>query len=158
MYLLDRQSGVLEVISRNAETTGYSSFNSPSDMSDDGRYVAWLSRAFEFSGPPNPTADQRAIWVLDRQTGQRVNVTTPLGPLLRDSDISLDLGFAAGRIGKRDAGSRPDPTCAPVVAVIEWARAWRSLEKSTPAHGSTSGLGPSRSDECPWRQPLAVPS
>lgn len=91
VYVLDRQSGVLELISRNAEVTGYTAFNSPSDMSDDGRYVAWMSRTFSFSGPPEPTADQRAIWVLDRNTGQRVNVTASLGPLYRDSAISMDL-------------------------------------------------------------------
>lgn len=42
-------------------------------------------------GPPNPPADMRAIWVLDRQTGQRVNVTGLLGPLYLDNTINFDL-------------------------------------------------------------------
>lgn len=87
-YLLDRQGGGLEFIS---QTPGYPSFNTWQDISDDGRYLAWASRNSVFLGPPNPPPDMRAIWVLDRETGQRVNVTAPLGPLYEDSAISLDL-------------------------------------------------------------------
>lgn len=88
VYLLDRMTSELELLS---PTPGYPSYNLHADISDDGRYVAWHSRNFSFNGPPNPPADLRAIWVLDRQTGQRVNVTAPLGPLYLDNNISMDL-------------------------------------------------------------------
>jgi Tol biopolymer transport system component len=88
VYLLDRQSGQLDHLSA---TPGYSSFNTHADLSANGRYVAWASRKFSFQGPANPSADMRAIWVLDRQTGQKVNVTTPLGPLHEDGAVNLDL-------------------------------------------------------------------
>lgn len=65
-YLLDRQTGELTMLS---QTPGYPSFNSNVDLSDDGRYVAWSTRNFSLSGPPNPTADMRAIWVLDARSG-----------------------------------------------------------------------------------------
>ena len=88
VYLLDRQSGQLELLSR---TPGYVSGNFNPDISDDGRYVAWMSRNSSFGGPPNPPPSLRALWVLDRQTGQRVNVAESLGPLDGDTGISLDL-------------------------------------------------------------------
>ncbi len=88
VYLLDRQTGSLEHLSA---TPGYASFNTNVDISDDERYVAWASRNFSFQGPANPSTDMRAIWVLDRQTGQRVNVAQPLGPLFNDNNITLDL-------------------------------------------------------------------
>ena len=88
LYLLDRQTRELEHLS---STPGYSSFNAHADISDDGRYVAWASRNFTFQGPPNPPPSLRALWVLDRQTGQRVNVAESLGPLHGDTGISLDL-------------------------------------------------------------------
>ena len=88
VYLMDRQTGSLEHLS---PTPGYASFNTDVDISHDGRYVAWAGRNFSFQGRANPTTDMRAIWVLYRQTGQRVNVAQPLGPLFNDSVISLDL-------------------------------------------------------------------
>ena len=88
VYLLDRQSGQLDLLS---STPGYPSFNAHADISDDGRYIAWASRNFSFNGPPNPPPSLRALWVLDRQTGQRVNVAETLGPLYGDTGISLDL-------------------------------------------------------------------
>lgn len=88
VYVLDRQTGQLEHVSA---TPGYSSFNTNPRISDDGRYVAWSTRNFSFNGPPDPPADMRAIWVLDRHTGQRVNVTAPLGPLHQDNAVFMDL-------------------------------------------------------------------
>ena len=88
VYLLDRQNGQLDLLSR---TPGYVSGNFSPDISDDGRYIAWMSRNFSFQGPANPPPSMRALWVLDRQTGQRVNVAESLGPLDGDTGISLDL-------------------------------------------------------------------
>lgn len=88
LYLLDRQTGEVEHLS---STPGYSSFNAHADISDDGRYVAWASRNFTFQGPANPLPSTRALWVLDRHTGQRVNVAESLGPLHGDTGISLEL-------------------------------------------------------------------
>jgi Tol biopolymer transport system component len=87
VFLLDRQTGSLDHLS----TTAYPSFNLYAQVSADGRYVAWTSRNFSFLGPPDPPADMRAIWVLDRQTGERVNVAAPLGPLHNDPSISMAL-------------------------------------------------------------------
>lgn len=87
-YLLDRQTQQLTLLS---PTPGYPSYNVGVDISDDGRFVAWHSRNGSFMGPANPPADMRAIWVLDRQTGQRVNVTATLGPLYLDNTINFDL-------------------------------------------------------------------
>lgn len=139
VYLLDRQTGDLEHVS---PTPGYSSYNDGADISDDGRYVAWFSRNFSFQGPPDPPADMRAIWVLDRDTGQRVNVTASLGPLYQESDINLDLapdGSAIAftwRVGDptspvfgpplvytvelRGTPSPPPPSATPVPATSAW--------------------------------------
>lgn len=88
VYLVDSQTGQLEHLS---PTPGYPSYNFNPDISDDGRYVAWSTRNFSPDGPVNPPADMRAIWVLDRDTGQRANITVPLGPLYQDNAVYLDL-------------------------------------------------------------------
>lgn len=74
-YVFDRQTGAREHVS---PTPGYRSSNDIADMSADGRYVVWYSRRLDYVGP-NPWDGTRAIWILDRRTGRRANVTASLG-------------------------------------------------------------------------------
>lgn len=85
VYLLDRQTGNTERISVDAAGMPGDGFNGTVDMSDDGRYLAFFSRA------SNLPAGGRAIYVIDRQTGTWANVTAPLGP---DSGGSPNLELA----------------------------------------------------------------
>lgn len=74
VYLLDRQSGLTERVSVDENGVPGDSFNGVVDMSDDGRYLAFFSRS------TNLPAGGSAIYVIDRQTGEWVNVAAPLGP------------------------------------------------------------------------------
>ncbi|MCK9489971.1 MAG: hypothetical protein M0Q42_11400 [Xanthomonadales bacterium] len=87
VYLIDRQTGQLDHLS----ATPHPSYNTSVGMSADARYVAWATRNFSFLGPPDPPADMRGVWVLDRHTGQRVNVAAPLGPLYLDNEVSVGM-------------------------------------------------------------------
>jgi hypothetical protein len=84
VYLLDRQSGLTERISVDENGVPGNGFNGNIDMSDDGRYVAFFSRS------TNLPAGESAIYVIDRQTGEWVNVTESLGPT-SSSSPSLEL-------------------------------------------------------------------
>jgi hypothetical protein len=74
VYLLDRQTGQFERISADEEGLPGDAFSGVPDMSDDGRYLTFFSRA------SNLPAGHEAIYVIDRETGEWANATAALGP------------------------------------------------------------------------------
>jgi hypothetical protein len=76
IYVLDRQSNQLHRMSRSAMGDPGDAPSSSAEISDDGRYVAFFSRA------TNLPAGGSAIYVIDRTTDRWVNVTSTLGPLV----------------------------------------------------------------------------
>lgn len=90
VYRLDTQTGVTELISRSHDgsPTDGSAFNSA--MSDDGRIVAYYTRATNTLAVPAP---KPAIYVRDLLTDEVVNVTASLGGLPNQRptmDLSAD--------------------------------------------------------------------
>ena len=74
VYLLDRQTGQFERISADEAGLPGDAFSGVPDMSDDGRYLTFFSRA------SNLPAGHEAIYVIDRETGEWANATAALGP------------------------------------------------------------------------------
>lgn len=76
VYLLDRDNGSYERISIGSDGQPGNAYSGVVDMSDDGRFLAFFSRA------SNLPAGGSAIYAIDRLTGAWVNVTQSLGPLV----------------------------------------------------------------------------
>ncbi len=94
VYWLDRQSGEVEPLSRALDGGPSNGSNQRVSISADARYVAFFSRATNLPAPgPTP-----AIYVLDRLTGELVNVTAPLGGLPDLTSILLDLAHDGSAI------------------------------------------------------------
>ncbi len=75
VYLADRETGDIELVSRDLDGQFHPGFSLSAAMSADARYVAYdLRWPFVY-----PATAHKAIHVLDRQTGVRVDVTEPLG-------------------------------------------------------------------------------
>jgi Tol biopolymer transport system component len=89
-YLLDTQSGNTELVSRSHDGSSTDGTTFYATMSEDGRIVAYYTRATNTLAVPNP---QPAIYVKDMLTGEVVNVTASLGGLPNQSptmDLSAD--------------------------------------------------------------------
>jgi hypothetical protein len=100
VYLLDRQVGQLERISVTAAGVPGNHYNGAPDVSDDGRFVAFYSQS------TNLPAGQRAIYVIDRSSGDWYTVTQPLGTHLFGNEY-LDLAGDGSSIAFAWAASVP---------------------------------------------------
>jgi hypothetical protein len=76
VYLLNRSGSIIQRLSVDSNGQPGNAYSGVVDMSDDGRYVAFFSRA------SNLPAGGSAIYVIDRASGAWVNITEPLGPLV----------------------------------------------------------------------------
>lgn len=90
VFLLDRITGTIELISDTVSGAVTDGSTFAADMSADGRIVAWFTRATNTLDTPTP---QGGIYVKDRQTGQTIHVTDTLGdprPYSSEIDLSPD--------------------------------------------------------------------
>ncbi|ANB19351.1 TolB family protein [Dokdonella koreensis] len=74
-YLLDIQTGQIELISRGWDGSTHSAEGWRPSMSADGRYLAFYSRSPDIMVDPGPGP---AVYLKDRFTGETVNVTATL--------------------------------------------------------------------------------
>lgn len=78
VFVVDTRTGAIELVSRALDGTPPDRSSSDGDISPDGRYVAYTSRATDIvAGVPN---DTRQVYIFDRATGQTELVSrTPEG-------------------------------------------------------------------------------
>ncbi len=103
VYLLERQEDRLERISVTADGVAADGYSGKADLSDDGRYLAFYSQA------TNLPAGGRAIYVVDRDSGEWLTVTTGLGGHLGappELDLASD-GSAIAFVWRSDDTSQP---------------------------------------------------
>jgi Tol biopolymer transport system component len=76
IYLLDRTTGAIELVSRNADSEAGNEESSGAAISFNGRFVTFRSNAENLV--PGDTNEQRDVFVFDRSTGQveRVSVSS----------------------------------------------------------------------------------
>lgn len=78
VYLMDVASGDITVISHSHDGTPTDGTATGAAMSEDGRIIAYFTRATNTLPTPNPDS---AIYVRDMATGQVVNITASLGSM-----------------------------------------------------------------------------
>jgi Tol biopolymer transport system component len=88
VYLLDVQTGAIELISRSWDGSPAALGGQRIVMSENGRYLAFASRSSTILSDPNVTP---AIYLRDRWTGETVNVSAPLGPMHPNHTPEMDL-------------------------------------------------------------------
>jgi len=88
VYLLDAQTGAIELISRSWDGSPAALGGQRIVMSENGRYLAFASRSPTILSDPGVTP---AIYLRDRWTGETVNISAPLGPMHPNHAPELDL-------------------------------------------------------------------
>lgn len=104
LYLIDRESNTIIRLSTDIDGNPGNHSSSAADMSDDGRYIAFYSQA------TNLPAGRRAIYVIDRQSGEWLTVTSELGGHLGAApfiDLASD-GSVIAFTWRSDDASQPD--------------------------------------------------
>jgi Tol biopolymer transport system component len=92
-YLIDRQAGTTELVSRTHDGASSDGSSLGADMSADGRVIAFYSRATNLL-PGQPAVP--AVYVKDRYTGAMINATATLGEVTQFFISQIDLS-ADGR-------------------------------------------------------------
>jgi hypothetical protein len=90
VFIRDRQLGTTEMVSVDSAGNPGNDYSSPQAVSDDGRYVAFKSRATNLAGGGHPVLYDQ-VYLRDRQTGQTI---------IASADASGDAGNGNAEIAR----------------------------------------------------------